>query len=160
VAGYEEELAALEKELASTRQEVRPWRARNAHRGDALRSTRAVVALVPPLRESYDDLGEVLTTMDGDRDAIAAAAAALERGVAALTAYLRRTPEDELSKRELGEHAATLRGRSAALRAARAALVDAQAGYGEAAERVDARFDELSKAVIGLRKQIARALRR
>jgi chromosome segregation ATPase len=160
VAGYEEELAALQKELASTRQEVRQWRARNARRGDALRSTRRVVALISPLHGSYEDLGEVLTTMDADRDAIAAAAVALEGDLASLTNYLRRTDEDELSKRELRKRATTLSGRLAALRAARASLVDAQGGYSDAAGRVDSRFEELTKAVAALRKQITRALQR
>jgi chromosome segregation ATPase len=119
-----------------------------------------VLDFVTPLRTSYDDLGEVLTAMDGDGDAIASAATALERDLAALTDYLRRTDEDDLSKRTLRKHTTTLRARLAALRTARASFVESQAGYGDAAARVDSRFDELSKAVAALRKQIARALRR
>lgn len=160
LAGFEEEVTALKGDLSEARKELKPWRARTARRGDALRSTRGVIALVPQLRESYDDLGEVLTAMDGDRDAIAAAAHALEREVAGLTEYLRRTDEDELSKRELEKRATTLRARLAALRTARVSLVDAQAGYSDAADRVDSRFEELSTAVTALRKQIVKALRR
>lgn len=160
LAGAEEEIAGLEDDLAKARKELRPWRARTARRGDALRSTRGVIALVSPLRGSYGDLGEVLTSMDADRDAIAAAARALEQDVAALTEYLRRTDEDKLSERELRKQATTLRARLAALRAARVSLVDAQAAYGDAAERVDSGFDSLSSAVAALRKQIAKALRR
>lgn len=160
VAELEAEVAALGDDLASARQELRPWRARTARRGDALRSTRGVIALVAPLRASYEDLGEILTTMDADRDAIAAATAALVREVAALAEYLRRTAEDELSKRELRKHATTLGARTAALRAARASLVEGQAGYSEAAGRVESGFDDLTRAVTALRKQIAQALRR
>ena len=160
LAGFEEQIAGLEDDLASAHKELRPWRARTARRGDALRSTRGVIALVSPLRESYGDLGEVLTAMDADRDAIAAAARALERDVAALTEYLRRTDEDKLSERELRKQATGLRVRLGALRAARVSLVDAQAGYSDAADRVDSGFDSLSSAVTALRKQIAKALRR
>jgi hypothetical protein len=39
--------------------------------------------MVAPLRKGYDDLGESLTTIDGDADALASATAALERQVAA-----------------------------------------------------------------------------
>jgi chromosome segregation ATPase len=160
LAGLEEEVAALEGDLASARADLKPWRIRAARRGEALRSTRGVIALVPPLSESYDDLGEVLTTMDADGDAMASAAAALEREVTALTGYIRRTDEDELSKRELQKRATTLRARLAALRTTRLALVEAQAGYGDAADVVDSRFDDLTRAVSALRKEIAKALRR
>jgi chromosome segregation ATPase len=160
VVGFEEEVAALEIDLADARKELKPWRARTARRGDALRSTRGVIALVPPLRESYDDLGEVLTTMEGDRDAIAAAARALERDLAALTEYLRRTDENKLSERELRKHTTTLRARLAGLRTAQASLVDAQAGYSDAADRVDSGFEDLTRAVTALRKLITKALRR
>jgi len=159
LVGFEEEVAVLENDLADARKQLRPWRARTARRGDALRSTRGVIALVPQLRESYDDLGEVLTTMEGDRDAMAAAARALERDLAALTEYLRGTDENMLSERELRKQATTLRARLAGLRTARASLVEAQAGYSDAAERV-ARFEELTRAVTALRKQIAKALQR
>jgi chromosome segregation ATPase len=160
LVGSEEEVAALENDLADARKQLKPWRSRTAQRGDALRSTRGVIALVPRLRESYDDLGEVLTTMEGDRDAMAVAARALERDLAALTEYLRRTDENKLSERELRKQATTLRARLAGLRTARASLVDAQAGYSDAAERVDSGFEELTRAVTVLRKQIAKALRR
>jgi chromosome segregation ATPase len=160
VAGFEEDVAALEDDLAAARKQLRPLRARSARRADALRSARSLTTLVQPLRESYEGLGEVLTAMDADRDAIAAAAAALERDVAALTEYLRRTDEDELSERELRKRATTLRARLAALRTARASLVDAQAGYSDAADLVDSRFEELTSSVTALRKQIAKALRR
>jgi chromosome segregation ATPase len=160
LVGFQEEVAALENDLADARKDLKPWRARAARRGDALRSTRGMIALVPQLRESYDDLGEVFTTMDGDRDAMAAAAGALERDLAALTEYLRRTDENKLSERELRKQATTLRARLAGLRTARASLVDAQAGYSDAAERVDSGFEELTRAVTALRKQIAKALRR
>jgi chromosome segregation ATPase len=160
LVGFEEEVAALENDLADARKELKPWRARTARRGDALRSTRGVIALVPPLRENYNDLGEVLTTMEGDRDAIAAAVGALERDLAALTEYLRRTDENKLSERELRKHTTTLRARVAGLRTAQASLVDAQAGYSDAAERVDSGFEELTRAVTALRKEIAKALRR
>jgi chromosome segregation ATPase len=160
LAGLEEEVAALEGDLASARADLKPWRMLTARRGEALRSTRGVIALVPPLSESYDDLGEVLTTMDANGDAMAAAAVALEREVTALTAYIRRTDENELSKRELQKRATTLRARLAALRTTRVALSEAQAGYGDAADVVDSRFDELTRAVSALRKEIAKALRR
>ena len=160
LVGFQEEVAALENDLADARKDLKPWRARAARRGDALRSTRGAIALVPQLRESYDDLGEILTTMDGDRDAIAAAAGALERDLAALTEYLRRTDENKLSERELRKQATTLRARLAGLRTARASLVDAQAGYSDAAERVDSGFEELTRAVTALRKLITKALRR
>jgi chromosome segregation ATPase len=160
LTGFEEEVAALEDDLAKARKELRPWRARTARRGDALRSTKGVIALVAPLREGYEGLGEVLITMDADRDALAAAAGALERDLAALTEYLRRTEEDKLSERELRKQATTLRGRLAALRTARVSLVGAQAQYGDAADRVDSRFEELTNAVAALRKQIEKALRR
>jgi chromosome segregation ATPase len=160
LAGFARDVAAREEDLASVRKELRRWRVRGARRADALRSTRRVVALVPPLGESYDDLGEVLTTMDADRDAIAAAASTVEREVAALTAYLRRTDENELSERELRKHATTLRARLAGLRTARASLVDAQAGYSDAAESFESRFEALTRAVTALRKQITKALRR
>jgi chromosome segregation ATPase len=160
LAGFEDEVAALENDLADARKELKPWRMRTARRGDALRSTRGVIAFVPQLRENYDDLGEVLTTMDGDRDAIAAAARALERDLAALIEYLRRTDENKLSERELRKHTTTLRARLAGLRTAQASLVDAQAGYSDAAERVDSGFEELTRAVTALRKLITKALRR
>jgi chromosome segregation ATPase len=160
LAGLEEEVAALEGDLASARADLKPWRARAARRGETLRSTRGVIALVPPLSESYDDLGEVLTTMDANGDSMAAAAAALEREVTALAGYIRRTDEDELSKRELQRRATTLRARLAALRTTRVAFVEAQAGYGDAADLVDSRFDDLTRAVSALRKEIAKALRR
>jgi chromosome segregation ATPase len=160
LAGMEEEVAALEGDLASARADLKPWRARAARRGETLRSTRGVIALVPPLNESYDDLGEVLTTMGANGDSMAAAAAALEREVTALAGYIRRTDENELSKRELQRRATTLRARLAALRTTRLALVEAQAGYGNAADVVDSRFDELTRAVSALRKEIAKALRR
>jgi hypothetical protein len=48
--------------------------------------------MVAPLRKGYDDLGESLTTIDGDADALASATAALERQVAALSQYVQRTP--------------------------------------------------------------------
>jgi DNA repair exonuclease SbcCD ATPase subunit len=160
LAGMEEEVAALEGDLASARADLKPWRARAARRGETLRSTRGVIALVPPLSESYDDLGELLTTIDADGDALAAAAAALEREVTALAGYIRRTDENELSKRELQRRATTLRARLTALRTTRLAFVEAQAGYGDVADLVDARFDELTRAVSALRKEIAKALRR
>ena len=160
LAGLEEEVAALERDLVSARADLKPWRIRAARRGEALRSTRGVIALVPPLSESYDELDGVLTTMDANGDAISAAAAGLEREVTALTGYLRRTDEDELSKRELQRRATTLRARLAALRTTRLALVEAQAGYGNTADLVDSRFDQLTRAVAALRKEIAKALRR
>jgi chromosome segregation ATPase len=160
LAGFEQDVAALEDDLAEARQELRPLRARSARRAGALRSTRGVIALVQPVRDSYDDLGDILTAIDADTDALAAVAGALEREVAALTEYLRRTDADALSERELRKRATTLRARLAALRTARVSLAEAQAGYGDAADRVDSRFDELTRAVTALRKQVAKALRR
>ena len=160
VEELEAEIALVEDELAATRKELKPWRLRTARRGAALRSTRGVVALVAPVQESYTDLGEKLTAMDSDAAAVSAAAGALQRQVASLSAYLRRTPAADLSKKELREHANALRARAAAVGTARAAFVDAQTGYGDAAELVDARLDSLTRAIAGLRKQIAQALRR
>jgi chromosome segregation ATPase len=159
LAGLEDDVALAKDELAGARRQLKSWRLRSARRGDALRSTRSAVALVTPLRESYADLDEALTAMNGDADAVAAAAGALQRAVAALNDYVRRTPEDELSKRKLREHVTTLRARAAALGTARAAFVEAQGGYEGAAERVESRFDELTRAIAALRKQINKALR-
>jgi chromosome segregation ATPase len=158
--GLEEEMALVEEQLAATRKQIKPWRLRSMRRGAALRSTRGVVALVTPVQVSYTDLGEKLTMMDSDAAGLSAAASALQREVGALTAYLRRTSEADLSKRELREHANALRARAAAVGTARAAFVDAQGGYADAAELVDAHLDALTRAIAGLRKQIARALRR
>jgi chromosome segregation ATPase len=148
----EEEIALVEEQLVAARKELRPWRLRSARRAAALRSTRGVVALVTPVEESYTDLGETLSAMDTDAAAVSAAAGALRREVAALIAYLRRTPEADLSKGELREHANALRARAAAVGTARAALVHAQGGYADAAELVEARFDSLTRAIDGLRK--------
>ena len=158
--GLEEEIALVEEALAAARQELKPWRVRSARRAGALRSTRGVLTLVTPLEKSYTDLGETITAMDSDAGSVETAAGALRREVAALIAYLRRTPEADLEKQVLREHANTLRTRSAAVGTARAAFVDAQGGYADAAELVDARFDALTRAIDGLRKEIARALRR
>ena len=89
-------------------------------------------------RNGYDDLGECLTTIHGDADALASAAAALERQVAALSQYVKRTPEAELSKREL---LTTLRARKAAVTSAHASLAEGPSDYADAAELVGARFD-------------------
>lgn len=158
LAEFEEEVAALEADLASARADLKPWRARTARRGDALRSTRGVIALVSPLGETYDDVVEVLTAMDADREAMAAAARALERDVDSLTDYLRRTEEDALSKRELRKRATTLLARLAALRSARVSLVEAQSGYADAAGRLESSFDRLTSSVTSLRKEITKAM--
>jgi chromosome segregation ATPase len=160
VADLQADVATLEEELADVRAELRPWRLRSGRRGEALRSTRGVLALVAPLRESYGDVNEVIATVDGDADAVVAAAAALTREVAALNTYLRRTEESQLSERVLRKHVTTLLARGAALRTARSSLAEAQAGYGVAAARVESGFEELAKAVTALRKQIAKALER
>jgi chromosome segregation ATPase len=154
------EIAVLEDDLAAARDELKPWRLSSQRRGDALRSTRGVLAMVAPVRESYDDLGEALTTIDGDADALAAAAAALERQVAALSEYVQQTPEGQLSKRKLRELITTLRARKAALTSAHASLAEGQSGFGDAAELVDTNFDALARAITTLRKQIDKALRR
>lgn len=160
VDDLEADVAVLEDDLAAARRELKPWRLRSQRRGDALRSTRGVMAMVGPLRESYDDLGEALTTIEGDADALAAAAAALERQVAVLSEYVRRTPEAQLSKAALRELVTTLRARKAALASARASLAEGQSGYRDAAELVSARFDQLTRAISALRKQIDKSLRR
>ena len=158
--GLEEEIALVEDKLAAAQKELKPWRLRAARRSDALRSTRGVLALVAPVRESYTDLGETLAEVDSDAAAVSAAASALEREVAALNTYLRRTAAADLSKQELRERGSALRARAAAVGTARRAFVDAQGGYGDAAELVDARFEALSRAVAALRTEIAKALRR
>jgi chromosome segregation ATPase len=160
VDDLEADIAVLEDDLAAARRELRPWRLRSQRRGDALRSTRGVMAMVGPVRESFDDLGEALTTIEGDADALAAAASALERQVAVLSEYVRRTPEGQLSKAELRELVTTLRARKAALASAHASLAEGQSGYGDAADLVDARFDQLTRAITALRKQIDKSLRR
>ena len=156
----EAEIAVLEDDIAVARDELKPWRLSSQRRGDALRSTRGVLALVAPVRESYDDLGEALTTIDGDADALATAASALERQAAALSEYVQQTPEAQLSKRKLRELVTTLRARKAALTSAHASLADGQSGYGDAAELVDARLDALARSITALRKQIDKALQR
>jgi chromosome segregation ATPase len=158
--GLEEEIALVEDKLAAAQKELKPWRLRTAQRGDALRSTRGVLKLVAPLRESYGDVGETLAEIDSDAAAVSAAASSLQREVAALNAYLSRTEAADLSKRELREHGNTLRARAAAVGTARRAFVDARGGYGDAVEIVDARFEALSRAVAALRTEIAKALRR
>jgi chromosome segregation ATPase len=160
VDDLEADVAVLEDDLAAARGELKPWRLRSQRRGDALRSTRGVMALVGPMQESYDDLAEALTTIDGDADALAAAAAALERQAAVLSEYVRRTPEAQLSKAELRELVTTLRARKAALASAHASFTEGQSGYGDAAELVDARFDQLTRSISALRKQIDKSLRR
>jgi chromosome segregation ATPase len=154
------DVAALEEDLAGARAELKPLRLRIDRRGEALRSTRGVLALVSPLRETYAELDDILTTLNADGDAIAAAAAALNREVDALADYVSQTPENQLSKRRLREHTTTLRARNAALRAARSEFAGAQTGYSDAAERVDSGLDDLAKAATALRKEIAKALRR
>ena len=111
-------------------------------------------------QKSYTDLGETLAEVDSDAAAVSAAASALQREVAALNAYLRRTTEADLSKQELREHGNALRTRAAAVGTARRAFVDARGSYGDAAELVDVRFEALSRAVAALRAEIAKALRR
>ena len=160
VDDLEAEIAVLEDDLAAARLELKPWRLSSQRRGDALRSTRRLIASVAPLRESYDDLGEVLTMIDADANALATAASALERQVAALSEYVEQTPKAQLSKRELREFVTTLRARKAALTSAHTSLEEGQSGYGDAAELVDARFDGLTRAITALRKQIDKALRR
>lgn len=160
VDDLEADIAVLEDDLAAARLELKPWRLRAQRRGEALRSTRGVMAMVGPVRESYDDLGDALTALDGDADALAAAASTLERQVAALSEYVRRTPEAQLSKAKLRELVTTLRARKAALASAHSSLAEGQSGYGDAAEQVAARFDQLTRAITALRKQIEKAQRR
>jgi chromosome segregation ATPase len=159
-ADLQGDVEALKEDLAAGRADLKLLRLRVARRGEALRSTRGVLTLVSPLRETYAELGDILATMDADGDAIAAAATSLQRGVSALAEYVRRTPENKLSKRELRGFTTTLQARIAALRTARAEFVDGQTGLGDAANRVEARLDELGKAVTVLRKEIAKALGR
>jgi hypothetical protein len=156
----EEDIALVEDELAATRKELKPWRLRTARRGAALRSTRGVVALVAPVQEELhgsrreahgDGLRRGRRLGRGGRPS---APGGVPLG------DLRRTPAADLSKEELREHANALRARAAAVGTARAAFVDAQGGYGDTAELVDARLDSLTRAIAGLRKQIAQALRR
>jgi chromosome segregation ATPase len=160
VDGLEAEIAVLEDDLAAARLELKPWRLSSQRRADALRSTRGVMGMVAPVREGYDDLGEALTTIEGDTDALATAASALERQVATLNAYVQQTPAGQLSKRKLRELVTTLRARKAASTSAHASFAEGQSGYGDAAELVDARFEQLTRAITTLRKQIDKALRR
>lgn len=111
--------------------------------------------MVAPLRKGYDDLGESLTTIDGDADALASATAALERQVAALSQYVQRTPEAELSKSEL---LTTLRARKAAVTSAHASLAEGPIGLRGRGRAGGRALRRLMRSLTAFRKQIDKAL--
>lgn len=160
LAKVETELSKLETQLASTRSKLATTRARSARRGGALRYALRLPAQTRPLEESYGALTEAVVALTGGGTSLAAAVTGLARDVSALDAYLRTKAEGELRKKELRGLVRALQAEVAALRSVQAGIVADEDAYDEAAEDLEASFQDLDRWTAALRTQIKRALKR